>query len=507
MQNRKKLETWKNDKLRRKEEADFLTKYLIGKSKTENTTMNNGSFVLNINAEWGQGKTYFLKNWADELLNSGYPVIYFDAWQNDFSKEPLIAFIATINNQLEPYFNHKIGKIRGKKIKLLMNNWNKSARKLVQVSSPLLLEALVKKITAMSCDQISELLESPTGELVISEDGVNDPSNDEQNETISSVVSRAASKMLKSHNETQATILEFKDRLEKLTKHLETIKTIKTPLFIFVDELDRCRPNYAIELLETIKHLFGVRNVYFVVATASDQLCHSIKRVYGEGFDSQKYLKRFFDQTYIFREPDRREFAWYLFEKYALSNRDNLYTPLEEEFYIGVNTRVETFASFANQLNLSLRDMIQYCIIIDSITITSEKTIIHLPYIIFIIWVMENNNQLYQNICNELFIDTETIKKLVGGNVSFLSNIYSAFNRKETTHIKLYEIIDKYIRFSRVGEDSLVQESSGGKVKTIFSTIAKKLLEDIRADRSSYVERSNSLVFYPQLVEQAGRLS
>lgn len=97
-------DNWGNDKLERFKEAKFLTDYLIGKKERPLNNFNNGSFVLNVNAEWGFGKTYFLKNWADDLASQGHPTVYFDAWENDFSKDPLIAFIASINEQLKPYF-------------------------------------------------------------------------------------------------------------------------------------------------------------------------------------------------------------------------------------------------------------------------------------------------------------------------------------------------------------------------------------------------------------------
>ncbi|NOU15684.1 MAG: hypothetical protein HOO92_17275, partial [Methylococcaceae bacterium] len=72
-------------------------------------------------------------------------------------------------------------------------------------------------------------------------------------------------------------------------------KTKNLPVVIFVDELDRCRPLYAIELLERIKHLFNVESAVFVVAMDKKQLGISLGAVYGQGFNSTEYLRRFFD--------------------------------------------------------------------------------------------------------------------------------------------------------------------------------------------------------------------
>ncbi|MGL6556561.1 KAP family P-loop NTPase fold protein [Aeromonas dhakensis] len=74
------------------------------------------------------------------------------------------------------------------------------------------------------------------------------------------------------------------------------------PTFVIIDELDRCRPNYAVEMLEAVKHIFDITGVYFIIATDTEQLQHAIKVVYGEEFDAQTYLSRFFDSRFSLRE-------------------------------------------------------------------------------------------------------------------------------------------------------------------------------------------------------------
>ncbi|WVV48879.1 P-loop NTPase fold protein [Pseudomonas sp. NA13] len=74
--------------------------------------------------------------------------------------------------------------------------------------------------------------------------------------------------------------------------------TLRTPAFIFIDELDRCRPTYAIELLERVKHFFELEDCRFIVASDSTQLAHSVRAVYGEKFYSERYLSRFFDAEF-----------------------------------------------------------------------------------------------------------------------------------------------------------------------------------------------------------------
>ena len=63
------------------------------------------------------------------------------------------------------------------------------------------------------------------------------------------------------------------------------------PLVVVIDELDRCRPDYAISLLEIVKHFFSVPNIHFILGVNLDALCHSVKVRYGESFDGRGYLR------------------------------------------------------------------------------------------------------------------------------------------------------------------------------------------------------------------------
>lgn len=88
------------------------------------------------------------------------------------------------------------------------------------------------------------------------------------------------------------------------------------PIFILIDELDRCKPTYAIELLECTKHLFSTEGVYFIFATNTEQLCHTICKVYGDKFDARNYLRRFFDLEYSLFQPNYHDYAQSLFDQH-----------------------------------------------------------------------------------------------------------------------------------------------------------------------------------------------
>jgi len=68
-------------------------------------------------------------------------------------------------------------------------------------------------------------------------------------------------------------------------------------LLVFVDELDRCSPMYAVRFLERVKHFFSCPNVKFVFSTNLRQLGATIQNFYGVTFNSTRYLNKFFDFT------------------------------------------------------------------------------------------------------------------------------------------------------------------------------------------------------------------
>lgn len=94
-------EFFPEDKLGREKYATFLTKLLASQGYDDQRTDGDKkrNYVLNLNAEWGAGKTYFLKRWSEDLKEH-YPVVYVDAWKKDYSDDPLMTVISSIIDQL-----------------------------------------------------------------------------------------------------------------------------------------------------------------------------------------------------------------------------------------------------------------------------------------------------------------------------------------------------------------------------------------------------------------------
>jgi hypothetical protein len=102
---------------------------------------------------------------------------------------------------------------------------------------------------------------------------------------------------IKRFREGQAAIQAMKESLSQVVQALVEAG-MKLPITIIVDELDRCRPTYAIKVLEEIKHLFDVPGIAFLLGLHGRQLEHSVTGAYGQGFDGAAYLRRFFSRRY-----------------------------------------------------------------------------------------------------------------------------------------------------------------------------------------------------------------
>jgi hypothetical protein len=135
-------------------------------------------------------------------------------------------------------------------------------------------------------------------------DSLKDAANDVVDDVTAGFGARMASSMearISRFREGQAAIADMKSGLSQIVDTLIDAG-MKLPITIVIDELDRCRPTYAIKVLEELKHLFDVPGVAFVLGMHGQQLGHSVTAAYGSGFDSQAYLRRFFSRRYVLRE-------------------------------------------------------------------------------------------------------------------------------------------------------------------------------------------------------------
>lgn len=304
-------EIWEGDLLGRREDAQLLYDFLVRRHAERRTDNLRGAYVVNLNAGWGHGKTFFMERLREQMDAAGHPTAFVNAWRDDSSKDPVVAVMAAIETALKPYFA---------KEETARRAWNlakaNSATILASLSKGAIRQ-LLKKGVGEGIEELEALL---TQEELVSEDVENALTagagkiGDAAVTEVTSLLTKYVDQKLTDYQARIASSATFQSRMNQLLSSLSERDNLQLPFFVLIDELDRCRPTYAIEMLEQVKHLFDVDNTIFIIATDGDQLAHSIRAVYGEGFDGKKYLLRFFHRHYKFEQRDLTAFAKYLFE-------------------------------------------------------------------------------------------------------------------------------------------------------------------------------------------------
>lgn len=262
------------DKYGLKSFADKLTLYLQVESK-----FVDESYVLSLNSEFGSGKSTFFEMWSNDLktTNSIFQVVYINAWESDFQGDPLLA----INFNLLKSLNSNIKKEDIEPIK-------ETTGKLCKFASSLGND-FIQNVTGL--DIIKAL------EHTKSQDGTAKPGN------------------------VCFQLYQEKHKLfENLKKQLRELTTkCKSPVLIIIDELDRCHPHYAIEFLETIKHIFDIRGIIFVIGVDKGQLASSAKALFGQQLDFNEYYRKFANRNVnlpVKNERMTRKFCEKLIDEY-----------------------------------------------------------------------------------------------------------------------------------------------------------------------------------------------
>lgn len=221
------------------------------------TLVSNPSLNLSplvIDGVWGTGKTEFcykLVNLHRELRPDDQ-VAYLDAFKVDVGDQPLVALLATI---LELIPENRAEELKS------------SAMPVVKFASKVALKAASKWILKQDADEIADEFEE---EFV---------------RAAGSVIDSAVESMIEEHREHERTVEALRQVLVGIAE--------ENPIIIYIDELDRCRPDFALSMLEAIKHVFDVDNVRFVLIANTRQLLASIKHRYGIEEQAESYLRKF----------------------------------------------------------------------------------------------------------------------------------------------------------------------------------------------------------------------
>ncbi len=247
---------------------DLLARQDIATRLTNLVATQEPSLTISLQGQWGSGKTFMLRRWQQQLENEEFKAIYFNAWEDDFCDDPLLAIIG----QLSDYF--KEGRMKT------------MARQVAQIAMPLIRE------------NVLGVLKATTGVTI---------KVDHQG--------RGNKTLLDAYLEQRGTKDKLKNQLAALSR--QVAKETDHPLVFIIDELDRCRPTFAIELLERVKHIFDVPNTVFVFGLNRDELSKSLASVYGD-INTDVYLRRFFDFAFTLPEVGSLGFAAHLMAKFQL---------------------------------------------------------------------------------------------------------------------------------------------------------------------------------------------
>lgn len=243
--------TFQNDALGREVFAKQLNRMI----QNSRTLTENESLSIAIDASWGMGKSQFIHMWRNMLSDrpdfEKWKTIYYNAWMYDDCGNAFSPMVCTICK--EYYAKEQVD------------------NKVLSATTRILKIGAIG-ITTLACAANPVL--TPFASLgKIAVDYLSDKSGVD---------------LYTSFNKREQDKKEFRDSLKDLIGDNDR-------LVIFVDELDRCRPTYAIETLEVMKHFFNVDKVVFVFALDIQQLSKSIATVYGQNMDASGYLSRFFD--------------------------------------------------------------------------------------------------------------------------------------------------------------------------------------------------------------------
>ena len=184
------------------------------------------------------------------------------------------------------------------------------------------------------------------------------------------------------------------------------------PFVIFIDELDRCRPLYAIELLERIKHIFGVDGLIFVLSIDKKQLSESIKSQYGN-IDAASYLKRFIELEYHLKNTNKDEFCTYLYRHYSIDSI--IKSKNINNTYGNDLDHLAMLKYLVESLDLTLREIEQAFIQIDIVFKTMQPRLFesHFRVFIFFIVLKIKRQDLYFGLINKTISHQEILESVL----------------------------------------------------------------------------------------------
>ncbi|HEF4837354.1 TPA: hypothetical protein SAO52_002074 [Burkholderia vietnamiensis] len=268
------------DRLNRRTLAEKLSNFVL--------RLHNGG-VIAIDSQWGGGKTWFGRNWAAQLRESGHKVTFINAFEQDYTEDPFLPIAAELAALLEgesgkKRFLKKAAAVAASCLPVAAKVAASAGSRFVlgNIDLPAEIDAAVKKAESKSEEFVQHWVE----------------------------------RKLEGHKKEQESLAGFRATLAQVASQEQK------PIVIFVDELDRCRPDFSVRLIERIKHFFETPNVVFVLLIHRDQLNSAISGVYGPTTDGAAYLSKFVHFFFALPSKVDRIYISAVLERFGFSDKD-----------------------------------------------------------------------------------------------------------------------------------------------------------------------------------------
>jgi len=283
---------------------------------------SNNYSTFSIIGDWGSGKTTFVKMWEKYCLKENQ-YIHIDAFKMDYESEPFMMLIKAFRNYFEKY------------VEIDKNTINKWLNKAKEVFA-------LKNILKLGFN------------VIVDKTVGSEPMKDFLNSTYNSCFDELS--------EEQTLYDELKNILNSITSNFET------DLIIIIDELDRCRPDFALETLERVKHLFNVKKVKFILVYNEKIMQSMINQKYGIYIDAKRYLDKFVQKPFVYSNRNNL-FIWlsYTYNKIFDNNKTTM-----KDF---LDCNLKKILSIANMYNLEKRELKNFLNILTSFNPGGEDII------------------------------------------------------------------------------------------------------------------------------------
>jgi hypothetical protein len=255
-------------------EQDRLGYQTIGAAFTNLIKTVDSAKVISIEAGFGRGKTFFRKAWSEDLRAAGEIVIEIDVQQSDHSGDPVVTLLGALVDAL-PRQDIDKGRRVIDSVKKLGAVGARTAAKLILRSAA---DEIIETVTDTAIDKLDDFdaLDSVIKELG---DGMSKAAG----QFIAAQM--AAEKVRRSELPEQLNILH-----SALTQSVKNKRVV-----IIIDELDRCHPDYAISVLESLKLIFNQSGFVFCLMINANYLEMLAKHRFGTSTGEEKYLDKFVD--------------------------------------------------------------------------------------------------------------------------------------------------------------------------------------------------------------------